>query len=111
MIVNGQAFALPLLSIPVLRLARHQDLLEAGRRRRGFDPGDLGLHRLEELLQRQEVGDVDSLEAQSVAAAFLRRSGNVSIIRYESSSRDFVADLGFDQDGLCLSYPGIGRAV
>jgi hypothetical protein len=42
---------------------------------------------------------------------FLRRSGDLSIIRYESSSRDFVADLSFDQDGLCVDYPGIGRAV
>src|SRR2546421_7352893 len=41
--------------------------------------------------------------------SFRRRSGNLSIIRYESSSRDFVADLSFDQDGLCVSYPGIGR--
>jgi len=42
---------------------------------------------------------------------FVRRSRNLSLIRYESSSRDFVADLSFDQDGLCLSYPGIGRSV
>jgi uncharacterized protein len=41
----------------------------------------------------------------------LRKSGKLSMIRYESSSRDFVADLTFDQDGLCLEYPGIGRAV
>ena len=42
---------------------------------------------------------------------FVRRSGDLSIIRYESSSRDFVAELTFDQDGLCVDYPGIGRAV
>ncbi|HSS61242.1 MAG TPA: putative glycolipid-binding domain-containing protein [Candidatus Limnocylindrales bacterium] len=42
---------------------------------------------------------------------FLRKSGELSIVRYESSSRDFVADLTFDQDGLCLDYPGIGRSV
>jgi len=42
---------------------------------------------------------------------FVRREGDLSIIRYESSSRDFIADLSFDQDGLCLAYPGIGRAV
>ena len=42
---------------------------------------------------------------------FVRRSGDLSIIRYESSSRDFVADHSFDQDGLCVDYPGIGRAV
>ena len=42
---------------------------------------------------------------------FLRRSGKFSIVRYESQSRDFVADLTFDRDGLCLDYPGIGRSV
>jgi uncharacterized protein len=42
---------------------------------------------------------------------FVRREGDLSIIRYESSSRDFVADLSFDQHGLCVVYPGIGRAV
>jgi len=43
--------------------------------------------------------------------AFVRRSGTNSIVRYESATRDFVADLTFDQYGLCLDYPGIGRAV
>jgi len=42
---------------------------------------------------------------------FVRKSGELSIVRYESSSRDFVADLSFDRDGLCVSYPGIGRSV
>lgn len=42
---------------------------------------------------------------------FVRKSGEASIIRYESSSRDFVADLTFDAHGLCLDYPGIGRSV
>jgi|SRR5215467_14227765 len=42
---------------------------------------------------------------------FVRRSGKHSIVRYESANRDFVADLTFDRDGLCLDYPGIGRAV
>jgi len=42
---------------------------------------------------------------------FLRRSGRFSIVRYESQSRDFVADLTFDKDGLCVDYPGIGRSV
>jgi hypothetical protein len=43
--------------------------------------------------------------------SFVRREGELTIIRYESSSRDFVADLSFDRDGLCVDYPGIGRAV
>ena len=42
---------------------------------------------------------------------FLRRSGRFSIIRYESESRDFVAELTFDSDGVCLNYPGIGHSV
>ena len=42
---------------------------------------------------------------------YVRRSGNRSIVRYQSSSRDFVADLAFDQDGLCVNYPGIGHSV
>jgi hypothetical protein len=40
---------------------------------------------------------------------FLRQSGGVSVVRYESESRDFVADLTFDGDGLVIDYPGIGR--
>jgi hypothetical protein len=42
---------------------------------------------------------------------YVRRSGKRSIVRYQSSSRDFVADLTFDQDGLCVNYPGLGRSV
>ena len=42
---------------------------------------------------------------------FLRKSGKHSVIRYESQSRDFVAELTFDLDGLCLDYPGIGHSV
>ena len=42
---------------------------------------------------------------------FLRKSGEHSIIRYASSSRDFVADLSFDQYGLCVRYPGIGHTA
>jgi len=42
---------------------------------------------------------------------FLGKSGKLSRVRYESESRDFVAELTFDQDGLCLDYPGIGRSV
>jgi uncharacterized protein len=42
---------------------------------------------------------------------FVRKSRGRSIVRYESASRDFVAELTFDQDGLCLDYPGIGQSV
>ena len=40
---------------------------------------------------------------------FLRKSGDISVVRYESESRDFVAELTFDADGLVIDYPGIGR--
>src|SRR5712691_10642677 len=40
---------------------------------------------------------------------FLRKSGEISVVRYESESRDFIADLTFDADGLVIDYPGIGR--
>ena len=40
---------------------------------------------------------------------FVRKEAGVSIVRYESSSRDFVADITFAQDGLVIDYPGIGR--
>ncbi len=40
---------------------------------------------------------------------FMRKSGEVSVVRYESGSRDFVAELTFDADGLVIDYPGIGR--
>jgi hypothetical protein len=40
-----------------------------------------------------------------------RRRGRFSIVRYESESRDFAADLKFDQDGICVEYPRIGRSV
>ena len=40
---------------------------------------------------------------------FVRRSGDLSIIRYESLGGTFTADLTFDREGLCVTYPGIGR--
>jgi hypothetical protein len=42
---------------------------------------------------------------------FLRREGANSIVRYESSARDFVAELAFDSLGLVIAYPGIGRRI
>ncbi len=40
---------------------------------------------------------------------FLRKSGDISVVRYESESRDLVAELTFDANGLVIDYPGIGR--
>jgi hypothetical protein len=42
---------------------------------------------------------------------FMRREGDRSIVRYESGSRDFVAELTFDSEGLVMAYPGIGHTV
>jgi len=42
---------------------------------------------------------------------FVHREGDNSIVRYESSSRDFVAELTFDPEGLVIAYPGIGRRI
>jgi hypothetical protein len=50
-----------------------------------------------------------SVHASRQRYTFLRKSGEVSVVRYESGSRDFVAELTFDADGLVIDYPGIGR--
>jgi len=42
---------------------------------------------------------------------FISREGDRSLVRYESGSRDFVAELVFDSDGFVIAYPGIGRRV
>jgi hypothetical protein len=42
---------------------------------------------------------------------FVRREDHNSIVRYESSSHDFVAELSFDAEGLVIAYPGIGRRI
>ena len=42
---------------------------------------------------------------------FMSREGDRSLVRYESGSRDFVAELVFDSDGFVIAYPGIGRRV
>jgi hypothetical protein len=50
-----------------------------------------------------------SVHASRHRYTFLRKSGEISVVRYESASRDFTADLTFDADGLAIDYPGIGR--
>lgn len=39
---------------------------------------------------------------------FVRRDGGHSVIRYESISDGFTAEIVFDSDGLVVDYPGIG---
>jgi hypothetical protein len=52
-----------------------------------------------------------SVQRSGQRYAFVRREGGNSIVRYESSSRDFVAEITFDSDGLVTAYPGIGRRI
>jgi hypothetical protein len=42
---------------------------------------------------------------------FVRTDELVSVVRYESSSRDFTAEIVFDEDGLVVEYPGIGHRL
>lgn len=42
---------------------------------------------------------------------FVRGDELLSVVRYESASRDFVAELVFDEDGLVVEYPGIGHRL
>jgi uncharacterized protein len=50
-----------------------------------------------------------SVHASRQRYTFVRKTGDVSVVRYESESRDFVAELTFDAEGLVIDYPGIGR--
>ncbi len=42
---------------------------------------------------------------------FVRAGGDDYVIRYEALDSDFSADITFDQDGLVVDYPGIGRRL
>jgi hypothetical protein len=42
---------------------------------------------------------------------FVRREDGLRIVRFESLDSAFVAEVGFDDDGLVLDYPGIARRV
>lgn len=42
---------------------------------------------------------------------FVRKTGDQSVIRYESRESAFKADVTFDSDGLVVEYPGIGRRM
>lgn len=53
--------------------------------------------------------DVPSLAVESLPQRYthLRRDGDISVVRFESEG--FSADIIFDNDGLVIDYPGIGR--
>jgi hypothetical protein len=42
---------------------------------------------------------------------FLRRVGGHSVVRYESISDGFTAEIVFDSEGLVVAYPGIGSRL
>ena len=42
---------------------------------------------------------------------FLRRDGDLSVIRYESIPSGFTSDIVFDPEGLVVDYPGVGRRL
>jgi hypothetical protein len=42
---------------------------------------------------------------------FVRRNATARLVRYESLDSTFAADIGFDDDGVVLDYPGIARRV
>lgn len=42
---------------------------------------------------------------------FVRAGGDDYVIHYEALDSDFSADITFDQDGLVVDYPGIGRRL
>jgi uncharacterized protein len=42
---------------------------------------------------------------------FINAESGAFVVRYESTDSGFVADLTFDEDGLVIDYPGIGRRL
>ena len=50
-----------------------------------------------------------SVHASRQRYTFVRKEGELSVIRYESRDTPFAAEVTFDQDGLVVEYPGIGR--
>jgi len=40
---------------------------------------------------------------------FVRHEATPHVVRFESLDSSFIAEIVFDDDGLVLDYPGIGR--
>jgi hypothetical protein len=43
--------------------------------------------------------------------AFVRREKALGVVRFGSLDSDFVAEVSFDDSGVVVDYPGIGRRV
>jgi hypothetical protein len=80
-------------TMPVLR----HDLLHGG------DPREL-------LMAWISVPDLSVMPSRQ-RYTFVRSDGLISVVRYESESRDFIAEIVFDEDGLVVEYPGIGHRL
>jgi hypothetical protein len=52
-----------------------------------------------------------SVRASAQRYTFVRVESGTVVVRYESTDSGFTADLTFDQDGLVIDYPGIGRRL
>ena len=50
-----------------------------------------------------------SVHASRQRYTFVRKEGDLSVIRYESRDSTFTAEITFDSDGLVVDYPGIGH--
>jgi len=50
-----------------------------------------------------------SVHASRQRYTFLRKEGELSVIRYESRDTTFSAEVTFDSEGLVVDYPGIGH--
>jgi hypothetical protein len=52
-----------------------------------------------------------AVRASAQRYTFVRAVSGTVVVRYESTDSGFTADLTFDQDGLVIDYPGIGRRL
>jgi len=52
---------------------------------------------------------IDCTDKENTVMSFLRKDGDISVIRYESRDTTFSAEVTFDKDGLVVDYPGIGH--
>ena len=50
-----------------------------------------------------------SVHASRQRYTFVRKEGDLAVIRYESRDSTFAAEVTFDSDGLVVDYPGIGH--
>ncbi len=52
-----------------------------------------------------------AVRASGQRYTFVRKDGELSVVRYESIGGTFVAEITFDKDGVVVDYPRLGRRV